>query len=124
MTELSDLREHSTQQQNEWFPSTVTSNFVQPSQITDNNSPEGRLDDQSLSESLRKKRNVKQLVIEGLHTLDPVGQNSPSRKPSPPPDPAILNLANNNDLNVATIARQANKSKLSEDDNEVIIPLR
>ena len=42
------------------------------------------------------------------------------------PDPAILSLANNNDLNVATLARQAQKAKSDEgmSDGEVVISLR
>jgi hypothetical protein len=39
-------------------------------------------------------------------------------------DPAILELASRNDLNVATIARQAEKAKKRDDDNEVVISLR
>jgi hypothetical protein len=41
---------------------------------------------------------------------------------TPPPDAAILDLAINDDLNVATIAREANKRKGSSD-NEVVISL-
>ena len=41
----------------------------------------------------------------------------------PPSDPVILNLASNDDLNVETIARQAQKDKLDEGD-EVVISLR
>ncbi len=51
----------------------------------------------------------------------------PATPASPPaPDPAILSLAGNNDLNIDTIARQANKSKRSKDgsDGEVVISLR
>ena len=41
------------------------------------------------------------------------------------PDPAILNLANNDDLTVATIARQANKKREGElPKDEVIVSLR
>lgn len=40
------------------------------------------------------------------------------------PDPAILELASNDDLSVATIARQAEKSRKQSDDNEVVISLR
>lgn len=41
------------------------------------------------------------------------------------PDPAIINLANNDDLSVATIARQANQKPKQEPSNgEVIISLR
>lgn len=39
----------------------------------------------------------------------------------PAPNPAILNLANNDDLNIATIARQA--QRISESDGEVTISL-
>lgn len=39
-----------------------------------------------------------------------------------PSDPAILSLANNDDLNVATLARQARKAK-GEDGGEIVIPL-
>ncbi len=43
---------------------------------------------------------------------------------TPTPDPAILNLANNDDLSVATIARQAEKNRKLTTDDEVIITLR
>lgn len=45
---------------------------------------------------------------------------------TPPADPAILNLANNNDLNVATLAREAYKVKHNDEPprDEVVISLR
>lgn len=53
----------------------------------------------------------------------PTDANSPGAAPSPPPyDPAILSLANNNDLNVATLAREAHKAK-EELQDEVVISL-
>ncbi len=42
---------------------------------------------------------------------------------TPPVDPAILALAQNDDLNVATIARQANREIRLEGDDEVVISL-
>jgi len=43
---------------------------------------------------------------------------------TPAPDPAILGLANNDDLNVATIAHEANKAKDKKPpDDEVVISL-
>ena len=56
---------------------------------------------------------------------------APAPMPMPPPtpvtppvDPAIMNLASNDDLNVATIARQADKSKEQRlSDGEVVISL-
>jgi hypothetical protein len=61
------------------------------------------------------------------HVIQPLSQNDPSSSVSavtPPQDPAILNLATNDDLDVATIARQAHKDTRAADDNEVVIPLR
>lgn len=47
----------------------------------------------------------------------------PAQPVTPPPDPAILNLATNNDLNVATLAREAKKAKGLEDGEEVVVSL-
>ena len=46
----------------------------------------------------------------------------PAPQMTPPPDPAILQLASNDDLDVATIARQANRHK-EELQDEVVISL-
>jgi len=62
----------------------------------------------------------------------PVKSTAKAQPPTPPkpvtpgPSPAILELAGNNDLNVATLARQAHKTSgdLSADDGEVVIALR
>ena len=40
-----------------------------------------------------------------------------------PPDPAILSLAQNNDLNVATLAREAHKNEEKREQDEVVISL-
>ena len=48
-------------------------------------------------------------------------QNHTDQTVTHPVDPAIINLASNNDLNVATLARQASKQT---DDGEVVISLR
>ena len=67
-----------------------------------------------------------------LRTLQPSKATGNAVMPTttPPltaaPDPAILSLANNNDLNVATLAREASKAK-GEDEppqDEVVISLR
>lgn len=53
-------------------------------------------------------------------TMQPAGQPvQPSV--TPPPNPAILELANNNDLNVATLAREARRSTGADD--EVVVSL-
>jgi hypothetical protein len=49
----------------------------------------------------------------------------PAKPVTPSPDPAILNLASNNDLNVATLAREAYKVKHPRSSqDEVVISLR
>jgi hypothetical protein len=55
----------------------------------------------------------------------PAGQPLQSVAPgvTPTPDPAILNLANNNDLNVATIAREAQARRGGDTPNEVTVSL-
>lgn len=54
-------------------------------------------------------------------TAQTASQNPPSQV-TQSPDPAILQLASNDDLNVATLAREANKHK-EELQNEVVISL-
>lgn len=59
-----------------------------------------------------------------LPPVAPAAQNPRTQAPppsAPTSNPAILNLANNDDLNVATIARQA--QRISESDGEVTISL-
>jgi hypothetical protein len=61
-------------------------------------------------------------------THEPAAAVAPPQPPTPPapvtaqPDPVILNLAKNNDLNIATLAREAGKNKGAGDD-EVVISL-
>ncbi len=67
---------------------------------------------------------------ENLPTLRPIDTQQPLQATTKPPvtakpDPAILEFANNDDLNVATIQRQANKpnDKDQPRDGEVVISL-
>lgn len=114
------------------------SQFVQPGAV----STQAAQDDPALSNQLKNRRTV---VSENanLRTLQPMRNqqsgisNQPaaangkrqatngaaSDKPAAP-DPAILSLANNNDLNVATLARQANKAKGDDElRDEVVVSL-
>lgn len=77
-------------------------------------------------------RNLRTLQAAG-QTDAPTGDSAQLQAASQPTsttvtphgDPAILSLANNNDLNVATIAREAQKTKDDEAAaGEVVIPLR
>ena len=103
--------------------------------------------DQALSARLRAQESSKQLSYAHMRTLQPLGSQPqpaaaspqpvvPAAKPAqaaasdaqsgtPAPDPAILSLANNNDLNVSTLAREAHKAKHEEPpQDEVVISLR
>lgn len=68
---------------------------------------------------------IQQTPITSPTTTQPFAaqpQMSPAPTSVPTPNPAIISLANNDDLNVATIARQA--QQISESDGEVTISLR
>lgn len=63
-----------------------------------------------------------------LRTIKPIAQQqaeaAAKRDEELQRNPTIMRLANNDDLNVATIARQANKAARPADDGEVVISLR
>jgi hypothetical protein len=100
-------------------------------------------DEQALLAHLKADTNSLHISNSHLKTIKPLDDTQPAAAhtasvpvvpppaPAPPPvtatpDPAILNLANNNDLNVATLAREAQKAKDSEEppQDEVVISLR
>ncbi|HVV66489.1 MAG TPA: PrgI family protein [Candidatus Saccharimonadales bacterium] len=105
-------------------------------------------DDAALSAQLKSRKSSQQNPYSHMRTLQPGGiqpgsasvpqqsggANPPAQavsqtppQPSTPSadvaDPAILSLANNNDLNVSTLARQAHKAKGEPPQDEVIIAL-
>lgn len=59
-----------------------------------------------------------QATVQAAQTDQPQAQAGMTNAP----DPAILNLAQNNDLNIETLARQAKKN--DQEENEVVISLR
>jgi hypothetical protein len=61
-------------------------------------------------------------ILQEQASSEAANQQAPTTSAAPV-DPAILNLANNDDLNVETLARQAKRDK-PEDPTEVIITLR
>ncbi|HTB48583.1 MAG TPA: PrgI family protein [Verrucomicrobiae bacterium] len=106
--------------------------------------PVASADDEALAAQLKAQHGGRDGSYAHLRTIQPLGSDQPqppitTSQPAPAvvpnnsvpvpgaaaPDPAILSLANNNDLNVATLARQAQKTKddgkLS--DGEVVISL-
>jgi hypothetical protein len=98
---------------------------------------EPSIDEKALAERLRRQNNSQEVSYAHLHTILPLAeQQALARKAAQAaaaakqaqapvtrqPDPAIIALASNNDLNVATIARQANKQS-QEPPDEVVISL-
>jgi hypothetical protein len=98
-------------------------------------------DDEKLAAELKSKNTKKQVSYGHLRTLEPhkparqaptpenKPQDSPAKTqqtPSPAtPDPAILPLVSNNDLSVATLAREAARAKGDDQSQgEVVISLR
>jgi hypothetical protein len=91
--------------------------------------------DHELAEKLQHNNQPRPRANPHIKTLSPLHDRNGNLIPQPPqtaisnptisqtttPNPAILGLAHNDDLNVATIARQA--KKLSENDDEVVISL-
>ena len=123
---------------------TFPSQTVQPGS-QDNDSPTAgplTADEQQLLKKVHEHENDEPLAYGHTPVIEPIGEHHKShakhtstahhskRKTAKPtitqtPDPAILNLANNDDLTVATIARQANKKQEPEPPKgEVVISLR
>jgi hypothetical protein len=102
-------------------------------------------DDSVLSAELAARANSRQVSFGNLRTVRPTGPSEPVIPPEPASmadpaqavpggqpgpmtatdDPAILSLARNDDLNVATIAREAKKNRPGENRSptEVVISL-
>lgn len=86
-------------------------------------------EEKALARKLREQQdNAQKFYNSHIKTILPPGSRPTNQTPiapvTPPPNPAILELANNNDLNVATIAREANKPKRSDESpDEVVISL-
>lgn len=53
----------------------------------------------------------------------PTATLAPPQQVTPPVNPAIISLANNDDLNIATLARQARIKQQLSDDGEVVVSL-
>lgn len=114
---------------------TIDSRVVTPGQSNQKvNTGQSTADEQALLEQLHAKEMAEQggnPVYGHMRTVQPLSdQPAPNAPPAPAssvtptPDPAILELATNDDLNVATIARQAEKAKRKEPPkDEVIVSL-
>ena len=95
-------------------------------------------DELALDEELKSRRMVSDVSYPHIKKILPISQQQatksstvPTKKAptAPPPqmtqapDPAILNLASNNDWNVATLAREVNRKPPQESPQEVVVSL-
>ncbi len=82
-------------------------------------------DEKALLDRIHNEKARPTLASSHLKTVRPLSEQQPAATPpQPTPNPEIATLATNNDLNVETIARQANKKPHKSDDGEVVISLR
>jgi hypothetical protein len=92
--------------------------------------PQVTADDQAaLLDKLHKQKKTTTKSNKHLRTIKTLEEKQEEErqmaaaKPKQPENPVVQQLSKNNDLNISTIARQANKAQKS-DDGEVIISLR
>ncbi|HVA11460.1 MAG TPA: PrgI family protein [Candidatus Dormibacteraeota bacterium] len=130
--QLNDMRQAEAAKQgggadNAWFTGSTSTK-------TGAGTADDNADDGALSASLAAKTSSGKTSFGNLRTVRPLNNlraassqpgtaAAPAKQPGPmttPDDPAILSLAKNNDLNVATLAREARKNK---GDDEVVISL-
>ena len=114
---------------------------VQPGTDDSVTTPQASAAEEALLDSIKAHNTSQQVYNAHMKTLQPLAAQSanptpviqapavatiePPKAMTPPPDPAILNLASNNDLNVATLAREAYKVKNPQSSqDEVVISLR
>jgi len=112
-----------------WF---MPPNAAPPVPVAANETP----DEMALAARIKSQKTAKPAAYGNLRTIQPLGsapavpqqtpvvQAAPVEPPKAAPDPSVVALASNNDLDVATIARQANKAKgVKQGNDEVVISL-
>lgn len=100
------------------------SQLVQPGQPT-NSQPKqaapASADEAALLEKIHAEKAKQAPGSSHLKNITPLSQQTPK---TPSTDANIANLARNNDLNIETISRQANKPPKKDNDGEVVVSLR
>lgn len=131
--QLNDIRTQqrpATQQpQQQWFtqPTAAAPQHVVAQQPTTNDELIAKELGTRLAAQAQANAKLQSIPTTPMPTPVAAAPKTPTPAPQAPvttqPDPAILNLSKNNDLNVATLAREAGKSKGLDDDQEVVIAL-
>lgn len=108
---------------------TVRSKVVAPGEPADKPAPHSRAttaEEAALLQKIHKEKERGPAAYGHMRVIDPKGVDNHKGLPSgrAATDPAILDFASNDDLNVETIARQANKRDQEPPSDEVVVPLR
>jgi hypothetical protein len=109
---------------------TVVPGVAQTPAAAPSATPQITADDQAaLLDKLHKQKKSSEKHNKHLRTIKTMQEKQEEERQkaatvAKPENPVVQQLAKNNDLNVATIARQANKSQQKPDDGEVVISLR
>lgn len=103
---------------------------VRPGQQDDTGMPKGRslptAYEEELLDKIHKEKQKPKLSNSHLKTIKPLSEMAAEPKTEaakPMSNPAIASLAQNDDLNISTIARQAEKAQKLPPDDEVVIKL-
>ncbi len=109
---------------------------VVPGSTAGQSTQDATSEEEALAERIKATKESEQVYSSHLRTIEPIDESKielemPAAQQAQAPSPtgaqaAILSLANNNDLNVATIARQANRANNGNDlsGGEVVVSLR
>lgn len=128
---MQQMQHPAVQSQNDqWFTGQPAQQSPQPVVTTQGNSSyvtqsPGPSDDdqQQLIDKLHSQKEQNKARSGRSRVIEPLSAKPRPVAPKPQTNPEVLQLANNDDLNIATIARQANKTSQTGD-NEVVISLR
>lgn len=118
--------------QKDGFATFDHSQTVMPGSVPQNAAPTPQAttqpDEQALLDKIKSDKKRQKPGKSHLRTIKTLAEQqaeqAESRAKELQSNPAIAQLATNDDLNVATIARQANKALRDSDDGEVVISLR
>jgi hypothetical protein len=96
---------------------------ITPGAHTSSDVTEPTEQDEAVLSAAHKQQRARDGSVDHLKTIDPAGARPQQPESTSNPDPITLDLARNDDLNVATLARQAKRERHQDDNGEVVISL-
>lgn len=128
VSQLNDDSASQVKQDDYWF---MNGNPSAPSTVPAPVATVSRDEEEAMKTQLKVNRpspysNLRSFPQDGITTSAPAAQLASIPSVTASPDPAILSLAKNDDLNVSTLAREAKRANGKEGDlnsDEVVVPL-